>query len=56
VDGNGLSSYFTQMESLRESGWRQIVQTLLCALPVIKDLDVFRDFFLGLIAGHELAV
>ncbi len=56
MDVNGLSSDFTQMESLRESGRQQMVQTLLCALPVIKDLDVFRDFFAGLIAGRELAM
>jgi hypothetical protein len=44
------------MESLRESGRRQIVQMLLWALPVIKDLDAFRNFFLGLTAGHEFAM
>jgi hypothetical protein len=53
---SALSSDFIQLESLRESGRRLIVQTLLCALPVIKDLDVFRDFLLSLMAGHELAM
>jgi hypothetical protein len=54
VDANGLSSDFTQMESLRESSRRQIIQTLLCALPIRKDLDVFRDFFAGLIGVANL--
>jgi hypothetical protein len=44
------------MESLRECGWRQIVRTLLCALPVIKDLDVFDDFFASMSAARELAM
>jgi len=56
VNANGLSSDFAQIESLREGGRRQIVQTRLGALPVIKDLDVFRDFFLRRIASHELAM
>jgi hypothetical protein len=40
VDANGLSSDFVQLKSLRESGRRKIVKTLLLrALPVIKNLD-----------------
>jgi hypothetical protein len=56
VDANGSSSHSIQMESLRECGWRQIVRTLLCALPVIKDLDVFDDFFASMSAARELAM
>lgn len=56
MDANELSSDSTQMESLRESGRRQIVQTLPGVLPVIKYPDVFGDFFLGLTAGYEFAM
>jgi hypothetical protein len=56
VDANGLSSNFTQMESLRESGRRQIAQTFLCALLVVEDFDVFGNLAAGLVTGRELAM
>ena len=54
MDADGLSSDFVQMESLRESSRRQIVEPLLRSLPVVKDFDVFRDFFVGVCSGCEL--
>ena len=53
MDANGLSSDVVQIEALRESGGRQIVKPRLCPLPVIKDLDVFRDLLLRLLPSGE---
>ena len=49
MDANGLSSDLVQVETLRENGGRQIVKLRLWALPVIKDLEVFRDLLLRLL-------
>jgi hypothetical protein len=52
VDVNGFSSDLVQVETLRENRGRQIVKLRLCPLPVIKDLDVFRDLLLRLPTGE----
>jgi hypothetical protein len=53
VDINGLSGDLVQVETLRERGGRQIVKPRLCPLPVIKDLNVFRDLLLRLLPSGE---
>ena len=55
MDANGLRSDFVLMESLRGSSRRQTAETLLRSLPVKKDFNVFRDLFLGFVAGREFS-
>jgi hypothetical protein len=56
VDANGLSRDLIQIVSLRECYRRQVIETSLRALPVIKYLDVFADGSPGFIARGEASM
>ena len=53
MEANALSSGTIQIESLRKCGRRQVVQTGLRALPVVKHFDVLADSESGLLACSE---
>jgi hypothetical protein len=51
-----VSSDYAHVKSLPESGRRELVKTRLFALPVVEEFDVNRNFFAGLVTGHELVM
>lgn len=53
MGANGLSRDLFQIEALRERDRRLVVQTRLCALPVVEDFDVLADRKAGLLARRE---
>lgn len=53
MEANALSSGTIQIESLCKCGRRQVVQTGLRALPVVKHFDVFADRESSLLACSE---
>jgi hypothetical protein len=56
ADANGLSSELICIELLRKSGGRQITQTGLFPLPVVKDFNELCDLLFGLPSGGVMTM
>ena len=56
MEAYGLSSELIFEELLRECGRGQVAKASLFALPVVKDLDIFRDRVASFLARGEAHV